>query len=109
MCLQEQMEGWRTGYPFARAGQKVFKSSPVEVDIEDVKEPVPALSVAVTSNRVEEVGDDNVSSDDGLRRRRQWDEVSSARIECDRTSAVPAQKRARLGFLLTRLGSVYSR
>ena len=37
---------------------------PVQVDIEDVKEPVPPFLVPVAAYRVEEVGDDNVTAHD---------------------------------------------
>lgn len=39
---------------------------PVEVDVEDLQEPVTALAVAPSADRVEEVGDHNVRPHDGV-------------------------------------------
>lgn len=47
-------------------GRKESRSSPIEVDVEDAQKTVPSLLVAVSSNRVEEMADDDISSNDGL-------------------------------------------
>jgi hypothetical protein len=43
-------------------------TSPVKIDVQDIEKPVPALLVPISSNRVKEVRDDNVSPNNGVHR-----------------------------------------
>ena len=42
------------------------ESSPVEINVKDAQKTISSLLVSVSSDRIKEVADDDISSDDGL-------------------------------------------
>lgn len=39
---------------------------PIEIDVEQVKEKIPSFFVSITTDGIEEVGNDDVTSDNGI-------------------------------------------